>query len=77
LTASSSRRPARCSAAYIPIDLIGSLETEYARLDLAIYSPLSFALGLGAAIVARGPRPEYEAEPTRSRHRPETDFSKA
>jgi Protein of unknown function (DUF3995) len=64
-------------AAYIPIDLIGSLETEYARLDLAIYSPLSLALGLGAAIVARGPRPEYEAEPTRSRHRPEIDFSKA
>jgi hypothetical protein len=46
-------------AAYIPVDLIGGLDSEYARLDLAIYSPLSLALGLGAAIVARGPRPEY------------------
>jgi hypothetical protein len=64
-------------AAYIPIDMIGTLETEYARLDLAIYSPLCLALGLGAAIVARGPRPEYDAEPTRSRHRPEVDLSKA
>jgi hypothetical protein len=64
-------------AAYIPIDLAGGLETEYARLDLAIYSPLSLALGLGAAIVARGPRPEYDAEQTRPRHRPEIDFSKA
>jgi hypothetical protein len=49
-------------AAYIPIDLIGGLETEYARLDLAIYSPLCLALGLGAAIVARGPRPQYDTE---------------
>jgi hypothetical protein len=64
-------------AAYIPIDLIGTLETEYARLDLAIYSPLSLALGLGAAIVARGPRPEYDAEQARPRHRPEVDLSKA
>jgi hypothetical protein len=55
-------------AAYIPIDLAGTLETEYARLDLAIYSPLSLALGVGAAIVARGPRPEYDAEQTRPRH---------
>jgi hypothetical protein len=51
-------------AAYIPIDLIGGLETEYARLDLAIYSPLCLALALGAAIVARGPRPEYDAKQT-------------
>lgn len=64
-------------AASIPIDLIGTLETEYARLDLAVYSPLCLALGLGAAIVARGPRPEYDAEQTRPRHRPEVDLSKA
>jgi Protein of unknown function (DUF3995) len=50
-------------AAYIPVDLIGDLESEYARLDLAIYSPLSLALGLGAAIVARGPRPRYGEDP--------------
>jgi Protein of unknown function (DUF3995) len=51
-------------AAYIPVDLIGGLDSEYARLDLAIYSPLSLALGLGAAIVARGPRPQYgEGDP--------------
>jgi Protein of unknown function (DUF3995) len=53
-------------AAYIPIDLIGGLDTEYARLDLAIYSPLALALGLGAAIVARGPRPQYGADRARS-----------
>jgi Protein of unknown function (DUF3995) len=45
-------------AASIPVDLIGGLESEYARLDRAIYSPLSLALGLGTAIVARGPRPQ-------------------
>lgn len=41
----------------IPIHLVGGLNTVYARLDLAIYSPLSLALGVGAAIVARGPHP--------------------
>jgi hypothetical protein len=55
-------------AAYVPIDLSGGLETDYSRLDLAIYSPLSLALGLGAAIVARGPRPEHDAEQTRPHH---------
>jgi Protein of unknown function (DUF3995) len=49
-------------AAYIPVDLIGGLDSEYARLDLAIYSPLSLALGLGTAIVARGPSPRYDED---------------
>lgn len=43
--------------ASIPIDLIGGLDSTYAQLDLAVYSPLCLALGLGAAIVARGPEP--------------------
>ena len=44
-------------AFFIPIDLIGGLDSTFAQLDLAVYSPLCLALGLGAAIVARGPRP--------------------
>ncbi len=48
----------------VPIDLIGGLDNEYARLDLAIYSPLSLALGSGAAIVARGSRPGHGGERT-------------
>jgi len=37
----------------IPIDLITGLDNEFARLDLAVYSPLCLALGFGAATVAR------------------------
>jgi hypothetical protein len=44
-------------AVFIPVHLIGGLDSRFARLDLALYSPLCLALGLGAAIVARGPRP--------------------
>ncbi|MGH2969244.1 MAG: DUF3995 domain-containing protein [Solirubrobacteraceae bacterium] len=44
-------------ALYIPVDLIGGLDSIYAQLDLALYSPLCVALGLGTAMVARGPRP--------------------
>ena len=40
----------------IPIDLIGGHDSIYAQLDLALYSPLCVALGIGAAIIARGPR---------------------
>lgn len=40
-------------AVYIPVDLIGGLDSTYAQLDLGLYSPLCIALGLGAAIVAR------------------------
>jgi len=47
-------------ALYIPVDLIGGLDSIFAQLDLALYSPLCVALGLGAAIVARGPRPSQE-----------------
>ncbi len=46
----------------IPIDLISGLDTTYAQLDLALYSPLCLALGLGAAIVARGPRPGHQKQ---------------
>jgi hypothetical protein len=49
-------------ALYIPVDLIGGLDTTYAQLDLALYSPLCVALGLGAAIVARGPRPRHQKQ---------------
>jgi hypothetical protein len=42
---------------FIPVDLISGLDAIYPRLDLALYSPLSIALGLGTAVVARGPRP--------------------
>jgi Protein of unknown function (DUF3995) len=34
---------------YIPIDLAGGVEGPYEPLDLAIYSPLSLTIGLGAA----------------------------
>jgi hypothetical protein len=44
-------------AVFIPVDLLGGLDSRFARLDLALYSPLCLALGLGAAIVARGPGP--------------------
>jgi hypothetical protein len=50
-------------ALFIPVDLIGGLDSIYARLDLALYSPLSLALGLGAAVVARGPRPGQSRQP--------------
>jgi hypothetical protein len=41
-------------AVSIPADLVGGPEDAYQRLDLAIYSPLSLALGAGtAAAVAR------------------------
>lgn len=43
-------------ALLIPVDLIGGLDSIFAQLDLALYSPLCVALGLGAAVVARGPR---------------------
>lgn len=52
-------------ALFPPVDLAGGLSTEVQRLDLLVYSPLCLALGLGAAIVARGPaqprplRPRY------------------
>ncbi len=42
-------------ALFPPVDLAGGLSTEVQRLDLFVYSPLCLALGLGAAIVARGP----------------------
>ncbi|MDQ3162431.1 MAG: DUF3995 domain-containing protein [Actinomycetota bacterium] len=47
----------------IPIDLIGGLDSIYTQLDLALYSPLCVALGLGAAAVARGPRPGRTRQP--------------
>jgi hypothetical protein len=56
-------------ALYAPIDLVGGLDSIYARLDLALYSPLCVALGLGAAVVARGPRPVGE-RPLRSSAEP-------
>ena len=43
-------------ALFIPVDLISGLDSIFAKLDLTLYSPLCIALGLGAAIVARGPR---------------------
>jgi hypothetical protein len=44
-------------AVSIPADLVGGPEDSYQRLDLAIYSPLSLALGAGtAAAVARAGR---------------------
>jgi Protein of unknown function (DUF3995) len=44
-------------AVSIPADLVGGPEDVYQRLDLAIYSPLSLALGAGtAAAVARSGR---------------------
>jgi hypothetical protein len=43
-------------ALYIPVDLVDGLRSTYSQLDLALYSPLCLALGLGAAVVARGPR---------------------
>lgn len=55
----------------IPVDLISGLDSTYAQLDLALYSPLSIALGLGTAVLARGPhpgqkrQPEWSAEPHR------------
>ena len=49
-------------ALYIPVDLIGGLDSIYARLDFALYSPLCVALGLGAAVVARGPHPDRERQ---------------
>jgi Protein of unknown function (DUF3995) len=48
-------------ALFPPVDLAGGLSTELERLDFAVYSPLCLALGLGAAIVARGPRSEAPA----------------
>ena len=54
--------PRRPRTLFIPLDLISGLDTEYARLDLAIYSPLSLELGVGAAIVARGPHPHHGVE---------------
>jgi Protein of unknown function (DUF3995) len=56
-------------ALYIPVDLVDGLRSTYSQLDLALYSPLCLALGLGAAVVARGPRPSqgrrsgWSAEP--------------
>jgi hypothetical protein len=46
-------------ALYIPVDLADGLRSTYSQLDLALYSPLCLALGLGAAVVARGPRPGH------------------
>ena len=40
-------------ALFVPVDLLGGLSSEVERLDLALYSPLCLALGIGAAIVAR------------------------
>lgn len=54
-----------CGALFIPIDLINGLDTTFSRLDLALYSPLCVALGLGAAIVARGPR-QGQRHPSRA-----------
>ena len=55
--------------------MIGGLDSEYARLDLAIYSPLCLALGLGAAVVARGSRPRYGGERTGWSARPHAQLS--
>ncbi len=52
-------------ALFPPVDLAGGLNTEVQRLDLLVYSPLCLALGLGAAIVARGPA---RRRPLGSRH---------
>lgn len=55
----------------IPMDLLGGLRSQFARLDLAIYSPLCLALGAGAAIVARGvrsPKPAMERYPENLPH---------
>jgi hypothetical protein len=57
-------------AVYVPIDLFEGLDSLYARLDLALYSPLCIALGLGAAIVARGPE-EDPAAPRTAERRPQ------
>jgi Protein of unknown function (DUF3995) len=38
---------------FIPIDLAGGIEGPYDPLDLAIYSPLSLTIGLGAAWLLR------------------------
>lgn len=54
-------------ALYIPVDLIGGLDSIYARLDLALYSPLCVALGLGAALVARGSSPGEKRQPGAAR----------
>jgi hypothetical protein len=40
-------------AAFLVYDVANGFDTIYTRLDAAIYSPLSLALGLGAALVAR------------------------
>jgi hypothetical protein len=40
-------------ALFVPVDLLGGLSSEVERFDLALYSPLCLALGIGAAIVAR------------------------
>jgi hypothetical protein len=50
----------------IPIHVIGGLDSIYARLDVALYSPLCLALGLGAALVARGSSPDEKRQPGRS-----------
>lgn len=57
----------------IPIDLISGLDSTYAQLDLALYSPLCIALGLGAAVVARGPRPSHKRQSEWSGALPRTD----
>jgi hypothetical protein len=41
-------------ATFLAYDVANGFDTVYTRLDAAIYSPLSIALGLGAATVARG-----------------------
>jgi hypothetical protein len=42
---------------YPPLDVIGGLDDTDDRLDLAIYSPLCLALGLGTTLVLRGTAP--------------------
>jgi hypothetical protein len=47
-------------AVFVPIDLVRGRRGVYERLDLAIYSPLSLALGAGAAAVAKRAAPISE-----------------
>ncbi|HEY8583136.1 MAG TPA: DUF3995 domain-containing protein [Capillimicrobium sp.] len=45
------------AAVSVPMDLAGGLRTTYSRLDLAIYSPLSVALGAGTVRLLTRPAP--------------------
>jgi hypothetical protein len=57
------------AVAYLPSDLIGGLNDQYQRLDLALYAPLCLALAAGTTIVLRRgmPRPSRRPRPTRHR----------